>query len=298
MKLPSSHLLRALILGIVGPATFVGASGQTPPAGWQLVVLGVAQDGGMPHLRCTEPPCSEARAGRRPVEKVSSIGLINRDSGAAYLFDATPDFREQVHALTGGRVPDGIFLTHAHIGHYTGLMYLGKESIGAREAPVYGTRRMVDYLSANGPWSLLVKDRHIALNVVEPDRPIVLAGGVRVTALQVPHREEFTDTVGYLIEGPRRKAIFIPDIDQWDRWDRNVREIVDRVDVALLDGTFGSPQDAGARDMSQIPHPLIPATRERLKGTRAALWFIHINHRNSERVHATDIVREGMEFEM
>lgn len=252
----------------------------------------------MPHLRCSEPPCSEARAGRRPVEKVSSIGLINRDSGAAYLFDATPDFREQVQHLTGGRVPDGIFLTHAHIGHYTGLMYLGKESIAARDVPVYVTRRMADYLSANGPWSLLVKDRHIVLNAIEPDQAVVLAGGVRVTAMTVPHREEFSDTVGYVIEGPRRKAIFIPDIDQWDRWDRNVREIVDRVDLALLDGTFGSPQDAGARDMSEIPHPLIASTRGRLKGTRAALWFIHVNHRNTERGRATDIVREGMEFAM
>lgn len=265
---------------------------------WKLVVLGVAQDGGMPHLRCTEAPCADARAGRIPAEKVSSIGVVNRDTGAAYLFDATPDLPAQVHALTGGRVPDGIFLTHGHIGHYTGLMYLGKETIGARDAPVYATRRMADYLSANGPWSLLVKDRHIALTIVEPDRPVSLPDGLRVTAFTVPHRDEFTDTVGYLIEGPRRKALFIPDIDQWDRWDRNIRELADRVDIALLDGTFGSAQDAGARDMSQIPHPMMPVTRERLTGARAALWFIHINHRNTERGRAKDIVREGMEFEL
>ncbi|MBI1872476.1 MAG: MBL fold metallo-hydrolase [Acidobacteria bacterium] len=298
MRWPLPRLCGVLLVGAGLVAAGAGMSGQTSSSGWKLVVLGVAQDGGMPHLRCTEPPCSEVRAGHRPAEKVSSIGLINRDSSAAYLFDATPDFREQVHALTGGRVPDGIFLTHAHIGHYTGLLYLGKESIAAREAPVYATRRMADYLSANGPWSLLVKDRHIVLNVIEPDRPTVLAGGVRVTAMTVPHREEFTDTVGYLIEGPRRKALFIPDIDQWDRWDRSIRELADRVDLALLDGTFGSPQDAGARDMSQIPHPLISTTRERLKGTRAALWFIHVNHRNTERDRAADLAREGMEFEM
>lgn len=251
----------------------------------------------MPHLRCTEPPCADVRAGRIPAEKVSSIGLIDRETGTSYLFDATPDFREQVHALTGGGPPNAIFLTHAHIGHYTGLMYLGKESIGARETPVYATRRMTEFLGANGPWSLLVKDRHIVLNVLEPDRAAALAGGLRVTAFTVPHRDEFTDTVGYLIEGPRRKAIFIPDIDQWDRWDRSIRDLADRVDIALLDGTFGSPQDVGARDMSQIPHPMMAVTRERLKGTRATLWFIHVNHRNAER-GAKDIVREGMEFEM
>lgn len=81
------------------------------PGGWQLIVLGTAQDGGMPHLGCNEPPCSDVRAGRRPAEKVSCIGLVDRTSGSSYLFDATPDLPAQVHALTGERLPDGIFLT-------------------------------------------------------------------------------------------------------------------------------------------------------------------------------------------
>lgn len=281
-----------------GVLASVALGQQVPAPDWRLVVLGVAQDAGMPHLGCLENPCADARAGRRPAEKVSSLGLIYRTGGAAYIFDATPDFREQVHALTGGRIPDGIFLTHGHIGHYTGLMYLGKESIAARGVPVYGTKRMADYLASNGPWRLLVEDRHIALKVIEPDVAVLLPGGVRVTPFLVPHREEFTDTVGYLIEGPRRRALFIPDIDQWDRWTRSIRELVDQVDVAFLDGTFASPQDAGRRDISQIPHPLMPDTRRRLKGTRAELWFIHVNHRNADRDRATDIVREGMEFPM
>lgn len=273
------------------------APASTPPSGWTLIVLGVAQDGGMPHLRCQQPPCIDARAGRRPAEKVSSVGVVNRDLGAAYLFDATPDFRAQVHALTGGRVPDGIFLTHGHIGHYTGLMYLGKESIGAREAPVFATGRMAEYLAANGPWSLLVKDRNVVLRVIEPDQAIALPGGLRVTPFAVPHREEFTDTVGYLIEGPRKKALFIPDIDRWENWDRSIRELADQVDLAFLDGTFGSPADVGQRDITQISHPMMSVTRDLLRGTRARLWFIHINHTNAERATATDIAREGMEFE-
>ena len=149
-------------------------SADTPPApdpsGWQLVVLGIAQDGGMPHPGCTKPPCSDVYAGTRQAEKVSCIGLVNRSSGATYMIDATPDFPAQLHALTGGPVPDGIFLTHGHIGHYTGLMYLGKEAMATRDVPVYGTRRMISFLRKNAPWSVLVHDGRIAVHVEQPVR--------------------------------------------------------------------------------------------------------------------------------
>lgn len=290
-------------VGAAGLSAFLLFSG-TPPAmpegtaGWRLVVLGVAQDGGMPHLSCSRPPCSEARAGRRRPEKVSSLGVVHRPSGSAYIFDATPDFPAQVHALTGGRTPDGIFLTHAHVGHYTGLMYLGRESIGAEAVPVYGTARMADFLAGNGPWSLLVRNRNIDTRVLEPDRPLELPLGLRVTAFTVPHRDEYTDTVGYLIEGPRARAAFIPDIDRWDKWGRSIRELADRVDLLLVDGTFSSPEDVGKRDLREIPHPMTSETRRLLLGTRARLLFIHLNHSNPELLAGQDVAREGMEFDL
>ena len=304
---------------------------QAPPAtNWQLVVLGIAQDAGIPHLGCQQPLCASIRAGKRRAERVSSLGLIDRVSGQAYLFDATPDFPAQVHALTGGRPPDGIFLTHAHIGHYTGLMYLGRESIGARAVPVYATTRMIEFLDSNGPWSQLIALGNIARRTIEYDAPLSLPGEVRVTAFRVPHRDEFSDTVGYTIQGPRtralfipdidrwekwdrsvraladtvgyridgprRRAIFIPDIDRWEKWDRSIRTIADTVDLAFLDGTFASPQEVN-RNIEEIPHPMMSRTRELLKGTRARLWFIHLNHTNAE-LDAADVVREGMTFEM
>ncbi len=269
---------------------------QTSDAKWELVVLGVAQDAGIPHLSCQQPLCASIRAGKRRAEKVSSLGLIDRVSGRAYVFDATPDFNAQVHALTGGRPPDAIFLTHAHIGHYTGLMYLGRESIGARAVPVYATNRMLEYLDTNGPWSQLIALGNIERRVVEFDRTIAMGGGVRVTAFRVPHRDEFSDTVGYRIEGPRRSAVFIPDIDRWEKWDRNIRDVATTVDLAFLDGTFASPTEVN-RNIEEIPHPMMSRTRELLKGARAKLWFIHINHTNAE-IDAPDVVREGMTFEM
>ncbi len=200
--------------------------------------------------------------------------------------------------MTGGDPPDGIFLTHAHFGHYTGLMYLGKESIGADGVAVYATSRMSDYLAANGPWSLLVEDGHIDLNRIEPDRPIQLRHGLRVTAFTVPHRDEYTDTVGYRIDGPRASALFIPDIDRWDRWDRDIRALVDDVDLAFLDGTFTSPDEVQGRSYESIQHPLIPDTRRLLAGAAAGVWFIHLNHTNRELGRGTDVAREGMAFDL
>ena len=277
-------------------ALLSAAPASQTPKGWQLVVLGIAQDGGMPHAGCTQSPCADARAGKRPAEKVSCVGLVNRELGLAYIIDATPDFPAQLHALTGGEAPDGIFLTHAHIGHYTGLMYLGKEVMAAKAVPVYGTERMTEFLKRNGPWSLLVDDRYIELRTLTPDQAIALAGGLRITPMLVPHRDEFSDTVGFLIEGPRAKVLFIPDIDKWEKWSRSVRDVADGVEYVLLDGTFGSMDELPNRRIADVPHPLMAETRKLLEGTRAKLWFIHVNHSNPALVDGKDVVREGMTF--
>ena len=267
---------------------------QAVDEGWRVVVLGVAQDGGIPQMGCQRPACEEVRSGRRGRARVSSLGLVNGSRGAAYLFDATPDFPSQVEALTGGRVPDGIFLTHAHIGHYTGLMYLGREVVNARGVPVYATGRMAAFLRTNGPWSQLVSLDNIALRTILYDVPVTLEGGVRVTPFRVPHRDEYSDTVGYRLDGPRRSGLFIPDIDRWETWDRDIRILADAVDYAWLDGTFASPSELN-RPIDEIPHPMMARTRELLKGTRAALWFIHLNNSNAE-LDAPDVAREGMTF--
>ena len=264
---------------------------------WELVVLGRAQDAGIPQLGCTQAACVDRREGRKPAERVASLGLRNARTGRSFLFDATPDLPAQLHALTGGRVPDGIFLTHAHVGHYTGLMYLGRESINASKVPVYGTSRMAAYLTSNGPWSQLVAVGNIALTPLDYDRPVTIGEGVRVTAFQVPHRDEFTDTVGYVIEGPNKKALFIPDIDQWSKWSRDIRVLADTVDYAFLDGTFASAGEIPGRSIADIPHPLMSDTRARLKAARAQLWFIHLNHTNTE-LDAADVVRQGQRFGM
>jgi pyrroloquinoline quinone biosynthesis protein B len=175
-------------------------------------------------------------------------------------------------------------------------MFFGRESVNASKVPVYATERMAAFLRSNGPWSQLVSIANIMLTTMTYDRPQPLRGGVRVTPFQVPHRDEFSDTVGFRIEGPRRTAIFIPDIDRWEKWDRDIRTLAGSVDYAFLDGTFASPTEINRR-IEEIPHPMMSRTRELLRGTRAAVWFIHINNSNAE-IDAPDVAKEGMTFPM
>ncbi|HXT69270.1 MAG TPA: MBL fold metallo-hydrolase [Vicinamibacterales bacterium] len=272
-----------------------GVAARPQASGWELVVLGVAQDAGIPQLGCNQDLCRSIREGRRKPERVSSLGLVNRSLGLSYLFDATPDMVSQLATLNGGQVPAGVFLTHAHIGHYTGLMYFGRESMSAKGVPVYGTGRMTAFLKGNGPWSQLVSLSNIDLRTETPDTAVTLTGDIRVTPFAVPHRDEFTDTVGYLIERGPKRALFIPDIDQWSKWPRSIRGLVETVDLAFLDGTFASAGELPGRSIADIPHPMIPATRDLLRGTRAGVWFIHLNHTNRE-LGAKDVVRDGQRF--
>jgi len=251
----------------------------TDADGPRLVVLGIAQDGGMPHMGCETGPCAAARRGERRAEKVACLGLAV--GGRAYLFDATPDFPAQVHAM-GVRAPDGVFLTHAHIGHYTGLVHLGKEVLGARGVPLYATPKMRDFLASNAPWRALFENGNVDPRANDD---VDLGDGVRVTAFQVPHRNEYADTVGYRIDGPHASALFIPDIDRWVPWDRDIRALVASVDYAFLDGTFSSGDELPGRDMSKVPHPFVSDTMDRLDGlgatsSGAKVWFIHLNHTN------------------
>ncbi|MEO1084065.1 MAG: MBL fold metallo-hydrolase, partial [Acidobacteriota bacterium] len=210
-----------------------------------------------------------------------------------YLFDATPDFREQLELLDriaptdrGAPGLDGIFLTHAHIGHYVGLMHLGHEAMGARGVPVYAMPRMAAYLRGDGPWSQLVSFGNVELRPLR-DGETTVAGRLRVTPLRVPHREEFSEAVGYRIEGPSKSALFIPDIDSWRQWDeqgQRLEDVISGVDYAFLDATFFADGEIPGRDMRGFPHPRIRDTMARLarrpEAERAKVHFIHLNHTN------------------
>jgi pyrroloquinoline quinone biosynthesis protein B len=170
------------------------------------------------------------------------------------------------------------------MGHYAGLLQLGREAMGAQGMPVYVMPKMKKFLETNAPWSQLVSLGNIKLILMEEDQPIQLASNLRVTPLKVPHRDEFSETVGFRIETAEKSLLFIPDIDKWPLWDRDIRAEVARVDVALLDATFYQDGELPNRDMREIPHPFVAETislfsplseREKRK-----VKFIHFNHTN------------------
>ena len=195
---------------------------------------------------------------------------------------------EQLHALDR-RAPratrpalDAILLTHAHIGHYTGLMHLGREVMGEQGLPVWVKPRMAAFLSSNGPWEQLVALGNIALQPL-PDVDVAL-GRLRVRAFAVPHRDEYSETVGFVLTGVNTKALYLPDIDKWDRWDVRIEELLATVDVAYIDGTFFADGELPGRSMAEIPHPFVSETMARLgplpASERAKVRFIHLNHTN------------------
>lgn len=252
-----------------------------------ILILGTAQDGGFPQAGCKKECCRSVWENKIPHQGVSSLALVDPISNEKWIFDATPDFPEQLHLLndyTKSATPlDGIFLTHAHIGHYTGLMHLGREVMGSGKMKVFAMPKMKDFLENNGPWNQLVKIQNIEIQRIEEAEVIVLNERLKVMPFRVPHRDEFSETVGYKIMTKDKSVIFIPDIDKWQKWDKNLVDVVKEHDVLLLDGTFYKDGEI-ARPMSEVPHPFITETIELLsdlpKNEKNKVKFIHLNHTN------------------
>lgn len=249
----------------------------------EALLLGIAQDAGVPQIGCDCPACAAARADASLRQHAVSVGLIDTEARASWIVDATPDFREQYDALRA-LAPDcpvrGILLTHIHIGHYLGLAQLGKEALNARGMSVLCSSRAAAFLRSNGPWSQLVENGNVALAPWAANEPIALSPALTVTPVPVPHRAEYSDTVAFSIAGPRQRLFYCPDIDRWEAWDQDIRAVVDAHNVALLDATFFSGAELPGRDMSKIPHPLVTDTVARLGGTAAEVALIHLNHSN------------------
>ena len=275
------------------------------PSGPYVLVLGTAQDGGLPQIGCGTDNCAPARSDPARARRVSSLLLCDPRDGRRWLFDCTPDLAEQIERAEGhpptrvasGLRPalfDGIFLTHAHMGHYGGLLELGREAYSVREVPTWVTPRFADFLRANGPWSLLVEERHLVLRELSlmdfaAGEPVALAPDLAVVPFRVPHRDEFSDTVGFELRGPRRTLAYLPDIDKWEAWDAlagpgSVETLLARCDLALLDGCFFADGEVPGRSMKEIAHPFMAESMARFAALpereRAKIRFTHLNHTN------------------
>lgn len=317
MALKPVTLAAALLaLGSGVPASAQSADGE-PLCTFELVVLGAGQDAGAPQIGNADDD--------GPRLLPSSLGLIDRSAGERYLFDASPAITEQLALLDAIEPPaeglgvDGVFLTHAHIGHYLGLAYFGREAAGASNVPVYAMPRMAEFLRSNGPWSQLVELENIQIFELHHDGFLEISNGFGVWQRKVPHRDEYSETVAFIFTVAGRKILYAPDFDGWPELERFVEgddetlryhqmlEVLaqlEEIDLAFIDATFWDDnelldENGEGRDMSQIPHPRVTDTMDLLQGLpleqRAKVHFIHYNHTNPIRDPASPESREVAE---
>ncbi len=255
-----------------------------------LTVLGNVQDGGSPHPGCAQDCCSDLFTSPDPERMVVSLGLVDQTEEKCWLFEATPNLPRQMKRLlelagmTTKKTPSGIFLTHAHIGHYAGLMYLGREALDADSVPVFAMPKMRQFLENNGPWNQLIDQKNIEITEITNGSEVRISSSTTVTPFVVPHRDEYSETVGYKIQGPTKSAIFIPDINKWELWEKDIVVEIIYCDYAFLDATFYGEGELKNRTMAEIPHPFVVESMELFATldslNRSKVWFIHLNHSN------------------
>ena len=252
------------------------------------VVLGTAQDGGIPHAGCRKACCEVARAEPERTRLPACLGLVAPAVQGRWLLDCTPEFPRQLDRFDQISDPEwglsGLFLTHAHIGHYTGLIHLGREVMGTQGLPVYAMPRMTHFLLNHAPWKQLVDMGHIALQPLTANTAVQLGGGLQVTPMTVPHRDEISETVAFHIQGPNRSVLHLPDIDDWAAWDHSIADLIDDLDLAWLDGTFFDERELPGTRMEAIPHPFLADSIRRFESLspehRQRIRFTHLNHSN------------------
>lgn len=266
-----------LLVGLLGSA-------QTRPV--KLRVLGTVQDAGAPQLACKKKCCRNLSLVENDRRKGSGLALQISEGTQAYLFDASPDLSHQFATLMEDGVDHiaGIFLTHAHMGHYAGLLQLGREAYNSALVPVFAMPRMQAFLQKNAPWEQLIQLQNIDLRALVANQQVVLEEGVQVQPILVPHRDEYSETVAYWIQGPTKSVLYLPDIDKWERWETPIEEWIRRVDYAFLDATFYDGQEIPHRAMDEIPHPFVVESLQRFENLSTAerqkIYFIHLNHTN------------------
>ena len=255
---------------------------QTP----YVMVLGVAQDAGYPQMNCKKECCKAAWENSKLQKMTSCLSIIDPTTNQQWIIDATPNIKEQLQLLkskSGTEKIDGVLLTHAHMGHYSGLIHFGREVMGTNNMPVFAMPKMTTFLEENGPWSQLVEIENISLQNLKSDSTFSLNERIKVTPFLVPHRDEFSETVGYKITINKKILLFIPDIDKWEKWETNILPLIQKVDYAFLDATFYKNGEL-KRDMSEIPHPFVEESMELFSNLsetdKQKVHFIHFNHTN------------------
>jgi len=247
-------------------------------------IIGTAQDGGYPQIGCKEKCCTLALKNQLLSRFPSCIALVDTEAQKYWLFDVTPDIKKQLQMLDSYDCSlAGVFITHAHIGHYMGLINFGLEVMNLDEMPVYVMPKMKSFLETNSIMDQLIRNDNINLIELTQEEYYAIDGAM-IKPFNVPHRNELSETVGFQIKGKEKSIIYLPDIDSWDGWEENLLDLIKSNDILFLDGTFFSKDELKSRDISKVPHPSITDTMARLSDLdleqKRKIHFIHFNHTN------------------
>lgn len=263
--------------------------------------LGTAQDAGIPQIGCSCKICKEINEGKRKPVYPVSLGFINEKTGRKFMAEATPAFPVQYGKLLDIEKKEelgGIILTHAHIGHYSGLLSLGKEALNSKRIKVFASKKMGDFLRENGPWNQLVKLENIEIVEFQDRKTFTLDEGLKVTPLEVSHRNEYADTFGFVFEG-EKKIFFVPDIDSWKGFENDLENLIKECEYVILDATFYTKEEIGAvrgRNLNEIPHPTIEETMDFVLSRGLdpkKVIFTHFNHTNM--IYSDENIRKNVE---
>ena len=271
-----------------------------------LLVLGTAQDGGYPHTGCTADCCIQAWKDPTKKRLVASLAIISGKD--CFLIDITPDIKYQFQLLESklNQKPciSGVCITHAHFGHYMGLLELGLEVMNTDATPIYVMPKMRSFLENNAPFTQLIDLNNVNLITIAENAPIEVNKRVKITPFQVPHRNEFSETVGYQIQSSKKSVLYIPDIDSWHEWEKDINKMIKKNDLALLDGTFYNKTELKTRDISAIPHPSIKDSIQQFSSLdvidRKKVNFTHLNHTNNvlrcDSEERKEVIQQGFQI--
>tara|TARA_B100000579_G_scaffold159946_1_gene129984 strand:+ start:2807 stop:3709 length:903 start_codon:yes stop_codon:yes gene_type:complete len=259
--------------------------------GVEVVVVGIAQDGGVPQAGCSCERCVSALNDPTKVLYPVSLVIIGLD-GSIHLIEATRGLAHQlsIAAKSLGKgdslVPDSVSLTHCHLGHVDGVGQFGKEAMGGSGIPLFASSSVIQVLEERRLATPFQNNVAHSGNVFSP----TVGCGFELEFVRVPHRDEYSDTHAIRVIGPNHSLLFLPDHDDWGQTLRLVGEQSIRdwfismgIDFAMIDGTFWSDGELGGRDMTRVPHPTISESMELLGERREGdpeIIFIHLNHTN------------------
>ena len=250
----------------------------------RAVILGIAQDGGVPHPGCY---CNTCRYywGNQIVLSPSSLAII--EEKRLHLIDVTRNLDRQLREVGNRNITD-IWLTHGHIGHIDGIGLFGKEVMNEKNIKLHASESMIELILNTPKWNKLVEEKTLIPTQFKSNEAIQVSENLQITPIQVPHRDELTDTHAFVIKGPEKSLLYIPDHDSWEETLYMVKQkSVDEwfvslgIDIVLMDGTFWSKNELSRQ--SDVPHPPIEDSLERLNDLNRKdleVFFIHLNHTN------------------